>query len=65
MFIVLTDLKSLPKSQFVDGVGHVGALGLRCGAVRGHVEVSRHLAGREVKRESRGEKTQRWHLQGI
>lgn len=45
MFIFGTDLKPLPKGQLVDGVGHVGALGLRCGAVRGHMEVSRHLAG--------------------
>lgn len=60
-----TDLKPLPEGQLMDGVGHVGALGLRCGTVRGHVEVSRHLAGREVQLESRGEKTHRWHLQGI
>lgn len=60
-----TDLKPLPEGQLMDGVGHVRALGLRGGTVRGHVEVSRHLARREAKRESVREKTLRWHLQGI
>lgn len=38
----------------MDVVGHVGALRLRRGAVRGHVEVSRHLAGRKVRKRESG-----------
>lgn len=45
--IAESNLKLVPEGEFMNDVGHVGVLRLRCGAVCGDVEVSRDLEKEE------------------